>query len=163
MLEKLAIIDMAGTVLEPEPKRCSQDERHALERCMQIEATDASPRMIHWPADRRLKQSATGRGSWWRTIWPSLGAVGQRACREGKLDQSQIDALIAGVTSSSRCTVTVSTPKPAPALIMIAATNLVGVGLRTLSSNFTGSAVGNLSIVERQRSVSVRSIDKRRC
>jgi hypothetical protein len=26
---------------------------------------------------------------------------------------------------------------------------LTGVGLRTLSSNFTGSAVGNLSIVER--------------
>lgn len=33
--------------------------------------------------------------------------------------------------------------------IMIPATNLTGVGLRTLSSNFTGSAVGNISIVER--------------
>lgn len=33
--------------------------------------------------------------------------------------------------------------------IVIPATNLVGVGLRTLSSNFAGSAVGNLSIVER--------------
>lgn len=33
--------------------------------------------------------------------------------------------------------------------IMIPATNLTGVGLRTLSSNFTGSAVGNLSFVER--------------
>jgi hypothetical protein len=29
------------------------------------------------------------------------------------------------------------------------ATNLTGYGLRTLSSNFTGSAVGNISIVER--------------
>ena len=61
MLEKLAIIDLAGTVLEPEPKRCSQDERHALERCMQIEATDAPPRMIHWPADRRLKEQLRDR------------------------------------------------------------------------------------------------------
>lgn len=33
--------------------------------------------------------------------------------------------------------------------IMVPATNLVGLGLRTLSSNFTASAVGNLSIVER--------------
>jgi hypothetical protein len=33
--------------------------------------------------------------------------------------------------------------------LMIPATNLTGVGLRTLSSNFTGSAVGNISIVER--------------
>lgn len=33
--------------------------------------------------------------------------------------------------------------------IMIANTNLTGVGLRVLSSNFTGSAVGNVSIVER--------------
>jgi hypothetical protein len=33
--------------------------------------------------------------------------------------------------------------------IMIPATNLVGVGLRVLSSNFTASAVGNLSIMER--------------
>jgi hypothetical protein len=32
---------------------------------------------------------------------------------------------------------------------MIPATNLTGVGLRTLSSNFTGSTVGNISIVER--------------
>ena len=33
--------------------------------------------------------------------------------------------------------------------LIIPATNLTGFGLRTLSSNFTGSAVGNLSIVER--------------
>ncbi len=33
--------------------------------------------------------------------------------------------------------------------IIVANTNLTGVGLRTLSSNFTGSAVGNLSFVER--------------
>lgn len=33
--------------------------------------------------------------------------------------------------------------------IIIPATNLTGYGLRTLSSNFTGSAVGNLSIIER--------------
>jgi hypothetical protein len=33
--------------------------------------------------------------------------------------------------------------------IMVPATNLTGLGLRTLSSNFTSSAVGNLSIVER--------------
>lgn len=33
--------------------------------------------------------------------------------------------------------------------IMIPATNLVGVGLRVLSSNFTSSGVGNLSMVER--------------
>ena len=33
--------------------------------------------------------------------------------------------------------------------IMIPATNLTGVGLRTLSSNFTGSAVGGISLVER--------------
>jgi len=33
--------------------------------------------------------------------------------------------------------------------IIIPATNLTGVGLRVLSSNFTGSAVGNLSFVER--------------
>jgi hypothetical protein len=33
--------------------------------------------------------------------------------------------------------------------LMIPATNLTGVGLRTPSSNFTGSAVGNISIVER--------------
>lgn len=33
--------------------------------------------------------------------------------------------------------------------IMIPAVNLTGFGLRTLSSNFTGSAVGNLSLVER--------------
>jgi hypothetical protein len=33
--------------------------------------------------------------------------------------------------------------------IMVPATNLVGVGLRVLSSNFTASAVGNISILER--------------
>ena len=33
--------------------------------------------------------------------------------------------------------------------IIIPATNLTGLGLRTLSSNFNGSAVGNLSFVER--------------
>lgn len=33
--------------------------------------------------------------------------------------------------------------------IIIPAVNLTGLGLRTLSSNFVGSAVGNLSIVER--------------
>ena len=33
--------------------------------------------------------------------------------------------------------------------IMIPATNLTGVGLRTLSSNFTGSAIGNISLIER--------------
>ena len=33
--------------------------------------------------------------------------------------------------------------------IIIPATNLTGVGLRTLSSNFTSSGVGNLSIIER--------------
>lgn len=33
--------------------------------------------------------------------------------------------------------------------IVIPAVNLTGVGLRTLSSGFTGSAVGNMSIVER--------------
>ena len=33
--------------------------------------------------------------------------------------------------------------------IILPATNLTGIGLRTLSSNFTGSAVGNLQIVER--------------
>jgi hypothetical protein len=33
--------------------------------------------------------------------------------------------------------------------IIVPATNLTGLGLRTLSSNFTSSAVGNLSIVER--------------
>jgi hypothetical protein len=33
--------------------------------------------------------------------------------------------------------------------LIIPATNLVGLGIRTLSSNFTGSAVGNLSFVER--------------
>lgn len=33
--------------------------------------------------------------------------------------------------------------------IMIPATNLTGVGLRVLSSNFTSSAVGNISIQER--------------
>ena len=33
--------------------------------------------------------------------------------------------------------------------IMIPATNLTGVGLRVLSSNFTASAVGNISLVER--------------
>lgn len=33
--------------------------------------------------------------------------------------------------------------------LMVPATNLVGFGLRTLSSNFTSSGVGNLSIVER--------------
>lgn len=33
--------------------------------------------------------------------------------------------------------------------IMIPATNLTGVGLRTLSSNFTSSAVGNINVVER--------------
>lgn len=33
--------------------------------------------------------------------------------------------------------------------IMIPATNLTGIGVRTLSSNFTGSAVGNISFVER--------------
>jgi hypothetical protein len=33
--------------------------------------------------------------------------------------------------------------------IIIPATNLTGYGLRTLSSNFTGSAVGGISIVER--------------
>jgi hypothetical protein len=32
--------------------------------------------------------------------------------------------------------------------IIVAATNLVGVGIRGLSSNFTASAVGNLSFVE---------------
>jgi hypothetical protein len=47
--------------------------------------------------------------------------------------------------------------------IMIPATDLNGVGLRTLSSNFTRSAVGNLSIVKRQRSDFSRSIDNRRC
>ena len=33
--------------------------------------------------------------------------------------------------------------------IMIPATNLTGLGVRTLSSNFTASAVGNISFVER--------------
>ncbi len=33
--------------------------------------------------------------------------------------------------------------------IIVANTNLTGIGLRTLSSNFTGSAVGNLSFLER--------------
>lgn len=33
--------------------------------------------------------------------------------------------------------------------IVIANTNLTGIGLRTLSSNFTSSAVGNISFVER--------------
>lgn len=33
--------------------------------------------------------------------------------------------------------------------IIVPAVNLTGVGLRTLSSNFTSSAVGNVSIVER--------------
>jgi hypothetical protein len=33
--------------------------------------------------------------------------------------------------------------------IVIPATNLTGIGLRVLSSNFTSSAVGNLSLVER--------------
>jgi hypothetical protein len=33
--------------------------------------------------------------------------------------------------------------------IMVPATNLTGVGLRVLSSNFTSSAVGNISVVER--------------
>jgi len=36
--------------------------------------------------------------------------------------------------------------------IIVAATAGTGVGIRTLSSNFTGSAVGNLSFVERARS-----------
>ena len=33
--------------------------------------------------------------------------------------------------------------------IMVPATSLAGIGIRTLSSNFTGSAVGNVSFVER--------------
>lgn len=33
--------------------------------------------------------------------------------------------------------------------IMIPATSLTGIGVRVLSSNFTGSAVGNLSFIER--------------
>jgi len=33
--------------------------------------------------------------------------------------------------------------------LIIPATNLVGFGLRCLSSNFTGSAVGNMSLIER--------------
>ena len=33
--------------------------------------------------------------------------------------------------------------------LIIAATNLTGIGIRTLSSNFTSSAVGNISFVER--------------
>lgn len=33
--------------------------------------------------------------------------------------------------------------------IVVPATNLFGVGIRTLSSNFTASAVGNLSFIER--------------
>lgn len=33
--------------------------------------------------------------------------------------------------------------------LIVANTNLTGVGLRVLSSNFTGSAIGNLSFVER--------------
>ena len=33
--------------------------------------------------------------------------------------------------------------------IVIPATNLAGIGARTLSSNFTGSAIGNISFVER--------------
>jgi len=33
--------------------------------------------------------------------------------------------------------------------LMVPATNLVGVGIRALSSNFTGSLVGNISFVER--------------
>jgi hypothetical protein len=46
--------------------------------------------------------------------------------------------------------VTVSKPKPAQALIMIPATNLTGVGLRVLSSNFTGSAVVRIQSIDRQ-------------
>lgn len=33
--------------------------------------------------------------------------------------------------------------------IVVPATNLFGVGLRTASSNFTGSAIGNISFIER--------------
>jgi hypothetical protein len=33
--------------------------------------------------------------------------------------------------------------------IVIPATNLTGIGVRTLSSNFTGSAIGNISFLER--------------
>jgi hypothetical protein len=33
--------------------------------------------------------------------------------------------------------------------IVVPATNLTGVGLRTLSSNFTSSAVGNINLIER--------------
>ena len=33
--------------------------------------------------------------------------------------------------------------------IMIPATNLAGIGVRVLSSNFTGSAIGNISFMER--------------
>jgi hypothetical protein len=62
MLEKLAIIDLAGTVLEPEPKRCAQDERHAVERCMRVVANGASPCMTHWPAhDVSRRNYAAGR------------------------------------------------------------------------------------------------------
>lgn len=33
--------------------------------------------------------------------------------------------------------------------IIVPATNLTGVGIRVLSSNFTGSAIGNISFIER--------------
>jgi hypothetical protein len=100
MLEKLAIIDLAGTVLEPEPKRCAQDERHAIKRCMRVVADGASPCMTPWPAARRLNEQLRGRAlQLVADHLNEIGAVAIALAAKGRLTGAEINGLIAGVDS----------------------------------------------------------------
>jgi hypothetical protein len=98
VLERLAVVDLAGTILENEPGRCGLDERHATERCMQIVAGDAEPQMRHWPAARRLKEQLRDQAlQLVADHLAQIGAVAVALARQGKLSQSQIDTIMEGV------------------------------------------------------------------
>jgi hypothetical protein len=84
---------------------------------MQIVADGASPRMIHWPAARRLKEQLRGRAL--RLVAEHLaqiGAVATVLARGDTLDGDGIDALIRMVGMIT-LHVTLGTPPPMRGLL----------------------------------------------
>jgi hypothetical protein len=102
-LEALAVIDLAGTIMEDRPGPCAIDEAHAIARCERI------VRLRHefgesWDGFRdeaaALLEDLRGRAL--RLVADHLaqiGAVATALAREGQLDQAAIDALIAEVNA----------------------------------------------------------------
>jgi hypothetical protein len=100
ILKRLAVVDLAATVIGDDPTRCRADERNSIARCMEIVAGEDEPQMRHWPAARRLKERmrAVARRLVQRHA-TKIERVAAELMRKGRLGQREIDALIAGVTS----------------------------------------------------------------